>query len=123
MRALVADDSKVSREIIGVHLRNLGIEAIDEAKDGLEVLAKIKTLPANEKYDIIILDINMPNKDGLSVLKEIKSLTPRSKIIMCTVVNDVRSVEIARGFGVIGYLLKPVTLEKLKEVLWQSLKK
>ncbi len=123
MRALVADDSKVSREIIGLHLRNLGIDVIDEARDGLETIAKIKTLPSNEKYEIIILDINMPNKDGLSALKEIKSLTPKSKIIMCTSANDIRSVEIARGFGVSGYVLKPVTMEKLKETLWRSFKK
>lgn len=123
MRVLVIDDSKVSREMIMMHLRKAGIEDIDEAKDGPEALVKIKSLAKGEKYDVITLDVNMPKIGGIAMIKEIKALARDSKIIMCTSQNDARTVQAAIGFGVQGFIVKPFTAEKLLETLWASLKK
>lgn len=122
MRALVVDDSKVSREFIISSLNELGIITIDEAQDGIDAINKIKQLPPEYKFDIITLDIIMPKKDGLEALKDIKVLSPNSKIIICSSNNDVRSVKVALGFGVDGFVVKPFTRQKLLEVLWRSLK-
>ena len=122
MRALVVDDSKVSRDFIISHLRELGVTLVEEAEDGLEAINKIKMLSAGIKYDIITLDVVMPKKDGLEALKDIKLLSPRSKIIVCSSNNDVRTVKIALGFGVDGFVVKPFTRQKFLEVLWRSLK-
>lgn len=122
MRALVVDDSKVSREFIISHLHEMGIIMIDEAMDGFDAINKIKKLPPNLKYDIITLDVVMPKKDGLEALKDIKLLSPASKIIICSSNNDIRTVQVAVGFGVDGFIVKPFTRQKFLDALWRSLK-
>lgn len=122
MRALVVDDSKVSRDFIISHLRELGVTLVEEAEDGLDAINKIKMLSASTKYDIITLDVVMPKKDGLEALKDIKLLSPNSKIIICSSNNDVHTVKVALGFGVDGFVVKPFTRQKFLEVLWRSLK-
>lgn len=122
MRALVVDDSKVSREFIISHLQEMGIIQIDEAVDGFDAINKIKKLPPDAKYDVITLDVVMPKKDGLEALKDIKLLSPASKIIICSSNNDVHTVKIAIGFGVDGFVVKPFTRQKFLEALWRSLK-
>lgn len=121
MRALVVDDSKVSRELIISHLREIGVETIDEAGDGFEAISKIKKLPPGIKYDVITLDVVMPKKDGLEALKDIKLLAPNSKVVICSSNNDVKTVRISIGFGVDGFVVKPFTKQKFLEVLWRSL--
>ncbi len=122
MRALVVDDSKVSREFIISHLHELGIIMIEEAEDGFDAINKIKKLSPGTKYDIITLDVVMPKKDGLEALKDIKLLSPNSKIIICSSNNDVYTVKVALGFGVDGFVVKPFSRQKFLEVLWRSLK-
>jgi two-component system chemotaxis response regulator CheY len=121
MRVLVADDSKVSREIITMHLRKVGIDHIDEVEDGSEVIAKLRQLKKGEEYTAIILDVVMPKVTGLAALKEIRLMAPDTKIVMCTAMNDLQTVKIARGFGVNAYVLKPFTGEKLIEVLKEAI--
>lgn len=122
MRALVVDDSKVSREFIISHLREMGIIMIEEAVDGLDAISKIKKLPQSAKYDVITLDVVMPKKDGLEALKDIKLLSPTSKIIVCSSNSDAHTVQIAIGFGVDGFVVKPFSRQKFLEALWRSLK-
>ena len=95
MRVLVIDDSKVSREMIKMHLRKAGIDEVDEAEDGMEALTQIKKMAAHEKYDVITLDINMPKISGLALLKDLKVVAAASKIIMCTSQSDSRTVQTA----------------------------
>ena len=123
MKVLIVDDSQVSREMIQMHLGKVGFDKMDQAKDGSDAIMKVKNLPEGQYYDVITLDVNMPKMDGLAALKQIRQLTPKSKIIMCSSQNDARTVQIAIGFGVHGFVLKPFTAEKLLEVLWSSLKK
>ena len=123
MRILVVDDSKVTRDVIGMYLRKAGFSQIDEARDGMEALLKVKNLPPGEKYDVITLDVNMPKMDGVTTLRELRQMGCRSKIIMCTTQNDMRTIKIGMGFGIDGYILKPFTAEKLLEILWASLGK
>ncbi|WP_371380976.1 response regulator [Sporomusa aerivorans] len=122
MRVLVVDDSKISREFIASHLREIGVDKIDEAEDGIDAINKIKMLPPDSKYDLITLDVVMPRKAGLEALRDIKLLSPKTKIIICSSNNDIRTVQTAIGFGVDGYIVKPFTRQKFLEVLWRSLK-
>lgn len=121
MKVLVADDSKVSRDIIVTHLKKMGFDEVDIATDGTEVISMIKQLKGGAFYDVITLDVVMPKLDGIATIKEIKRLSPNTKIIMCSAANDTKTVYAAKDFGVHGYLLKPFTGEKLTEVLKESL--
>jgi len=96
-------------------LKKLGYTA-DVAGDGLEALAKVETTA----YDIVLMDIQMPNMDGLTATKEIKKRfagTPCPRIVGMSAhaANEERERGLAAGMD--DYLTKPIQLNKLKEML------
>ena len=69
IRVILADDHVMLREGIKQLLEfDQTIQVVAEANDGIECLEKLETVPA----DVLLLDINMPNKNGLDTLQEIK---------------------------------------------------
>jgi two-component system chemotaxis response regulator CheY len=114
---LLIDDSSTMRKIIGRSLRQAGIEFdnIFEAGDGIEALALLE----NEKVDIILSDINMPNMDGISFLRE-KANRPAIKDIPVLMISTETGEDIigeARSLGAVGSIKKPFTPDKVNEVL------
>ena len=69
MRALVIDDSKAIRSIIGKHLRALGFEVF-EADNGIDALVELKKMGGT---DICLLDWNMPEMDGFEFLRRLRA--------------------------------------------------
>ncbi len=65
---LTADDSAVNRQLIGAMLSSIYVDS-DFAEDGIEVLEKLD----NKKYDILLLDIQMPKMDGMETIKNIRN--------------------------------------------------
>ena len=109
---LIAEDEALARE----RLKRLLIdeaeyEIVAEAEDGQSALS------AATRYtpDIVLLDIQMPEKNGLEVAKELAALETPPAIIFCTAYED-HAVE-AFDVQAVGYLLKPVRKEKLLDVL------
>ncbi len=114
---LLIDDSSTMRKIIGRSLRQAGIEFdnIFEAGDGVEALALLE----NEKVDIILSDINMPNMDGISFLRE-KANRPAIKNIPVLMMSTETGDDIigeAKSLGALGSIKKPFTPDKVNEVL------
>jgi len=114
---LLIDDSSTMRKIIGRSLRQAGIEFdnIFEAGDGVEALALLE----NEKVDIILSDINMPNMDGISFLRE-KANRPAIKNIPVLMISTETGDDIigeAKSLGALGSIKKPFTPDKVNEVL------
>ena len=110
---LVLDDSSVMRKIISRNLRQGGVQVdqLLEAGDGNEGLAQL----TNQKCDLILSDVNMPNMDGLTFVKEVRRRTElnRSKIIMITTEAGVDIMDEAMSTGADGYILKPFTPDQL----------
>lgn len=103
IKIMITDDHKMIREGIKQLLElNEDISVVGMASDGNECL----TILEETDTDVILLDINMPNKNGLDTLKEIKESKLGVKVIILTVHNEadylVRAVEI----GANGYVLK-----------------
>ena len=69
IKILIVDDEPKIRTVVKEYAKVSGYEC-DEASDGLEALDKIR----QTEYDVIILDIMMPNLDGFSAVKEIKAI-------------------------------------------------
>ena len=87
------------------------VEIVSEAHDGLEGIKKIE----EENYDLIILDLIMPNKDGLYVLEQMKKKNIHKKVIVATSYNTTEVIREVSDYGVNYYILKPfdfVDLEK-----------
>lgn len=114
MKILLVDDSATMRRIQRTQLGNLGITNILEAGDGEDALG---VLQENMPVDAILLDWNMPVMDGLTFLKKVRSNGAYSgvKIVMCTSESEKKKVIEAMKEGANNYIVKPFTVESLKE--------
>ncbi|WP_312518809.1 response regulator [Anaerospora sp.] len=117
MRVLVVDDSQVIRTIIIKELRDLGIVDIEQAEEGMTAMRKI----SSKSFELITLDITMPEADGITVLKHIKVASPNSRVIMCTAHNHKDVVMEAINIGIDDYIIKPFAVERLNEVLQKQI--
>jgi len=114
IRVMIADDHALMREGIKQLLEFDGtIEVIEEACDGVDCLKKLKTTAP----DILLLDINMPNKNGIEVLEEIHAKNINVKVLILTVHNEVEYLVKAVDIGVDGYLLKDSESSELKKAI------
>lgn len=99
---------------------NQGIEIVGKAFDGNEGLKIIKE--GQLKYDLIILDLIMPNKDGLGVLKELKALDMHPNIIVATSYNAPDTIRKVSEYGVNYYILKPFSIAELEDKILDTFK-
>jgi len=120
MRVLVVDDFATMRKIEKNILGQLGIKNVDEADDGSTALPK---LMAN-KYDIVLLDWNMPNMTGLELLKAMRAEESLKSVpvIMVTAEALKDNVVAAAQAGVNDYVVKPFNAATLEEKLKKVLK-
>ncbi len=124
IRILTVDDMSTMRKIIRTILNQLGYTNVEEAGDGKEGLFKLR----GSKFDLVLLDWNMPEMDGLTMLKEIRN-DPQLKdipVIMVTAEAKKENVLAAIQAGANNYIVKPFTPEVLKdkiEKVWTSLGK
>lgn len=111
---MIADDHVLMREGIKQLLEFDGnIRVIAEANDGVECIEKLKTIHP----DVLLLDINMPNKNGIEVLQEIHSKRMKLKVLILTVHNEVEYLLKAVDIGVDGYILKDSESAELKKAI------
>lgn len=89
------------------------IEIAFVANDGLEGIQVIEKEKGN--YDVIVLDLIMPNKDGLYVLKEMKKKKITSKVIVATSYNASEVIREVSEYGVNYFILKPFELTDLED--------
>lgn len=112
-KILTIDDMATMRKIIKSLLNQLGYKNVDEAENGKEALAKLK----QQKYDLVLLDWNMPEMDGITLLREIRkdSQLKDIPVIMVTAEAKKENVLLAIQTGANNYIVKPFTAETLKE--------
>lgn len=113
IKVLVVDDFSTMRRIVKNILRQLGYENIEEAEDGAQAYAKLKS----GNFQFLVSDWNMPNMDGLELLKKVRS-DPELKslpVLMVTAEAEKNKVVEAIRAGVNNYVVKPFTAEILKE--------
>jgi two-component system chemotaxis response regulator CheY len=119
MRILIVEDEFTSRKLLTALLADHG--ECDTASDGVECVTTFRdALDKGQPYDLICMDIMMPNKDGHQALKEIRGIeqefdvnpSEEAKVIMVTALNDPKTVVKAyyKG-GAAAYLPKPIEVE------------
>ncbi len=113
-KILLAEDNLMNQFVAKKIFRSLGY-TISTAVNGVEVIAMSK----KENYDIIFMDIQMPELDGLEATKKIKSSTTSHKpVIIAMTANALKEDEdICYAAGMNDFLSKPFTIEQLKMVL------
>ncbi|MDP2207934.1 MAG: response regulator [Bacteroidota bacterium] len=107
-RILVVDDEDTLRTVLSQELKGEGYE-VETAADGLLALDAIK----QNKFDLVLLDIKMPNMDGFEVLKYIKQNHKDLKIIMLTGFADLKNAIESKKLGAEDFVSKPYDLVDL----------
>jgi diguanylate cyclase (GGDEF)-like protein len=104
-RLLIVDDLPESRELFCRRLQKHGFEAVG-CSDGREAIA----LAASRQYDLVLLDVMMPELSGLDVLRELRAHaeTSRLPVIMVTARSDSSDIAEAINLGANDYLTKPI---------------
>jgi two-component system, chemotaxis family, chemotaxis protein CheY len=106
LKCLIAEDAQFMREIYRYALANHPtVEIVAEASDGEEAIKLLSEL----KPDVILLDLVLPVKSGLDVLKEISLVSPQTKIVVVSSIEDEQIVAKAKALGALIYIKKPFT--------------
>ena len=117
-RILIVDDEEV---VLRSCQRILSGDAyvVEILMDGAQAMARVDDTP----YDIVILDIRMPNVDGLDILQYVKERHPQTDVIMMTGLSQVQTAVRAMKLGAFDYLSKPFDPEELQRVVDRALER
>ena len=115
LRVLVAEDNRVNQKLVLMLLKKLGVDA-DLAPDGAEAIAATEA----NRYDLVLMDVEMPGVDGLTATQEIRSRLPldRQPVIFgltAHVTGEYRDICLSAGMD--GYLTKPIEQDKLRDLI------
>lgn len=113
---LVVDDDEVMRQTLSDVLKKRGY-AVSTADTGAQALSVVK----DQLFDLILLDIRLPDMDGLDVLKSIKEVESDLMVIVMTAYSDVQNAVMAMKTGAYDYIDKPFELEELKILIKKAL--
>ena len=103
MNVLIADDHAIVRKGLIQIVKSLPqVKLIDEAEDGFQVLEMYQ----KNKYDLVILDLSMPNKNGLDTLKDLQSIDPKSRVLILSVYAEEQYAIRSFNSGAVGYITK-----------------
>jgi DNA-binding NtrC family response regulator len=116
----VVDDEKVAREGIALVLKKkYQVKSFASAESAIEVIER-------EPPDLVLLDIGLPGISGIEALVKIKRLYPDMIVIMMSAYDDERIIVYAMSLGAYDYLVKPlqmvILIEIVHKVLWKTTK-
>ena len=111
---LVDDEEEVRKGILRkMDWEKLGFQVAGDAENGEEALEKIEQL----KPDVVMTDIRMPYMDGLTLTARIRQKYPSMKVLIFSGYDDFEYAQQAIKLNVAEYILKPVNVEELTEIL------
>ena len=105
---MVVDDEVAIRDLIKEVLQLAGFE-VSTCEDGLTALNQIR----REKFDLIILDVNLPKLDGFALLQKVRESAPAQPIILISARTDKEDVTHGLRLGADDYIRKPFGIEEL----------
>ncbi len=109
MKIIVIDDDTETLDVLDTFLTSLGHQVVTTTNsvDGLKIIAK-------EIFDLVLLDIKLPERDGIEVLKEIKQMDRNLPVVMITGYKEAEKVIEAFRNGAMDCLLKPFNFDYIK---------
>ncbi len=114
IKILLADDHKIVRDGIKLMLESQpGIEVVAEVSNGKEALEILN----DTLIDLVVMDINMPEKDGITATKEIKEKYNNIKVLALTMSNDDLHIRQMIQAGASGYIMKSAGRNELKDAI------
>jgi two-component system response regulator HydG len=107
-KILVVDDEDALRTVLSAELNSEGYDVVTAA-DGLEAVTEL----GKKTFDLVLLDIKMPNMNGFEVLKVIKEKHAGTKVIMLTGFADLKNAIESKKLGAEDFVSKPYDLVDL----------
>ena len=121
---LLAEDNELNAEIAEFILEDMGL-IVDRVEDGIQCVARMEQKPART-YDLILMDIQMPNMDGYKATQTIRRLADEKKACIPIIAMTANAFEEDRkkalAEGMNGHIAKPVDAEKLKKTILSALR-
>ncbi|EXF77206.1 hsp90-like protein [Colletotrichum fioriniae PJ7] len=118
LRVLVADDNSTNIEVVSKMLKLEDVYDVTIAKDGQEAYDLVKAnMDKNQGFDVIFMDIQMPNLDGLQSTKLIRKMGYKAPIVALTAFSEESNVRECMESGMDEFLSKPIRRPALKQVL------
>ncbi|UNI16976.1 Histidine kinase [Purpureocillium takamizusanense] len=118
LRVLVADDNSTNIEVVSRMLKLEDVYDVTIAKDGQEAYELVKAnMEKNKHFDVIFMDIQMPNLDGLQSTRLIRKMGYLAPIVALTAFSEESNVKECMESGMDEFLAKPIRRPALKKVL------
>jgi len=111
-KVLIIDDEKNIRLTLSQVIESTGAKT-ETAVNGEEGLEKM----ANEKFDIILLDIKMPGIDGMEVLRRIREMKSEARVVMITAHGTIDNAVEAMKLGAIDFIQKPFSPNEIRDIV------
>lgn len=108
LKILVVEDEEALRSIVELELVTYGYQ-VNTAEDGDIAMQKLN----EQRYNLVILDIYMPNMNGMDVLKQIRENNLADKVIMLTGVNELKIARESLALGANDFITKPYDFQNL----------
>ena len=118
IRVLIVDDEDDLRETIVKRLNARKLRA-EGANSGIKALAVLK----EKEFDVMVLDVKMPDMDGIETLRHVKKMTPDVEVIMLTGHASVEFGLKGMQLGAFDYIMKPAPINELMDTIGQAYNK
>lgn len=113
---LIIDDDDFTRESLEMYFSESGFDVVT-ASTGEQGVKKYR----DNKIDVVILDIRLPDKDGFEVIDDLRTERDDVKVIMITAFHDEKTILRAQEKGSFAYIKKPIDLDELDRVVHLAL--
>ena len=114
-RVMIVDDMSVNRLVMQAMLKRMGITDITTAANGVEALKALNDAP--DAFDVIFTDMLMPVMDGKGLIREIRKNERWKELHVYAVTADAEAQGTCEQLGFTGFLMKPITMDKLRKLL------
>ncbi|MBH48011.1 MAG: two-component system response regulator [Halobacteriovorax sp.] len=116
-RVLVVDDDKVLQDSVrkALEFHHFFVDVADNGKEALNAVTR-------QKYDLVVMDVNMPEMDGIEALTHIKKYDPSIIVLILTAYSNVSDAVKVVKEGAYNYLEKPISSENLVALIKRALK-
>ncbi len=117
-KVMIVDDERSFADTLAERLkiRDYHVAAAYDGRQALELVKK-------SNFDVVVLDVSMPEVDGIQVLREIKQIKPLTEVIMLTGKATVETAIEGMKLGALDYLMKPCETEDLTEKIDMAYKR
>lgn len=109
MKILIVEDEKILNNTINKSLKDAGYE-VESVFDGFDAMEMIEI----ESYDLIVLDLNLPNMDGMEILKNLRKEDVETKVLILSARSQIQDKVEGLDAGANDFLQKPFHLDELK---------